>query len=158
MSINQYYELDLEQEPAIELQTEEDESYPLQVNEAVQVFVNQKIHYDTTENWNAQGHLIGEEGNLYIYSDYETIYDEVGNPTYVPGIKIGDGNAYLSDLPFISAAMTATIMSHISNDTIHITDAERAFWNNKVSSFLDPQESEKLILSKTNYEINGEII
>lgn len=62
-----------------------------------------------------------------MYTDYRL--DEEGNA--VPGIKIGDGNAYLIDAPF----MDTDIIDHINNHTIHITEEERQFWNNKVRCF-----------------------
>ena len=117
-----------------------------------------RVYYDTTAHWDMQPELIGERGVVYIYSDHEWLEDEVGNRTPVAGIRIGDGGAYLIDTPFISDAMTYTIVRHISDTTIHVTPQEKAFWNNKVSSFLDRQEEETLILSKTHYENNGELI
>jgi len=92
---------------------------------------------------------------VYIYSDYQVIYDDVGNPTYIAGIKVGDGTSYLIDMPFITDGMTATILAHITNTTVHLTDAEREFWNNKISCYLDTQDSENLILSKTDYILEG---
>lgn len=118
------------------------------------------IYYDTKENWDFQRSLVSEEGALYIYSNYQTVYDDVGNPTFIAGIKIGDGNAYLIDIPFVSDAMTGALLTHISNTSVHVTAAEKEFWNNKVSAYIDhnPVGAETLILSKTSYEKNGEII
>ena len=53
------------------------------------------------------------------------------NNQAIPAVKIGDGLAYLIDLPFIDASVTR-LMEHINNTQIHITQAEREFWNNKV--------------------------
>lgn len=116
------------------------------------------VYYDTTAHWDQQASLIGERGVVYIYSDHEWIEDEVGNRIPVAGIRIGDGNAYLKDTPFITDAMTWAIINHVSNSSVHVTPQEKVFWNNKVSGFLDRQESETLILSKTHYEDNGEIV
>ena len=117
-----------------------------------------QVLYDTTANWEAQGALIAEEGIVYVYSDAYYIEDEVGNRTPIAGIKIGDGNAYLSDMPFVTDAMTATIIQHVTDTNVHVTLQEKAFWNNKVSSFIDHADGETLVLSKTQYENNGEII
>ena len=92
--------------------------------------------------------MIGKEGCIYIYSDYQTITDDVGNVKFIPGIRIGDGKAYLIDLPFVSEAMTAALMEHINNTEVHITAAEREFWNNKVSCYIDAEDNENLVLSK----------
>ena len=115
------------------------------------------IYYDTTANWNAQHSLITEPGTVYIYSDYSFIDDGNGNLTPVAGIKIGDGSSYLIDMPFMTDALTATLLSHVGNGDVHITPQERVFWNNKVSSYMDMEADETLILSKTHYELEGEI-
>ena len=118
------------------------------------------IYCDTKENWDSQISLVSEAGAIYIYSNYETIYDDVGNPTFIAGLKIGDGNAYLIDIPFVTEAMSSALIAHIGNADIHITAAERAFWNNKVSAYMshEPGEGETLVLSNTSYEKDGEII
>lgn len=117
------------------------------------------IYYDTKENWDAQPSLVSEEGAVYIYSNYQTIYDEVGNPTFIAGLKIGDGSAYLIDMPFVTEAMTGALLEHISNTDVHVTAAEKEFWNNKVSSYIDAQQdAETLVLSKTMYEKDGTIV
>ena len=54
-----------------------------------------RLHIDTTANWNAQADLIGKAGHIYVYSDYEVI-----NGVAVPAFKVGDGLAYLIDTPF----------------------------------------------------------
>ena len=109
------------------------------------------IYYDTTANWNAQASMISEQGAFYIYSDYKTEIDAVGNPTYYPGVKIGDGTSYLIDMPFISDSITNELQEHMSDETSHISQSERTFWNNKVSSYLNADDTENLILSKTNF-------
>lgn len=54
-----------------------------------------KVLYDTTENWNSKPSLVGKRGYIYIYSDWQLVGDQ-----YIAGFKVGDGNAYLIDLPF----------------------------------------------------------
>lgn len=109
------------------------------------------VYYDTTANWDRQTSLVAEQAAVYIYSDYQIIYDEVENPIFVAGIKIGDGTSYLADIPFITDRMAEILLEHISNMTIHITAAEREFWNNKVSAYIDTEDAEALVLSKTNF-------
>ena len=101
------------------------------------------IYYDTTANWNAQTTMVSEAGAIYIYSDYSTV-DGVS----VPGIRIGDGLAYLADLPFASQETMSILTRHINDSDIHITARERAFWNNKVTSVLDRLDAENLVLTK----------
>lgn len=55
------------------------------------------IRYDTKANWDAQSDLISQQGNIYVYTDYTT--DMLNNQ---PGVKIGDGQTLLIDLPFMN--------------------------------------------------------
>lgn len=99
-----------------------------------------KVLYADTATWNSQAQLVSQLGYLYIYSDYKQ--DDEGNN--IPGIKVGDGNAYLIDLPF----STKLIDEHIANAVIHITQAERDFWNNKVTCYIDENNITRLVFSK----------
>ena len=94
---------------------------------------------NTKEGWDSQPSLIGQLNTIYVYTDYRL--DEEGNA--IPGIKIGDGNAYLIDAPF----MDTDIIDHINNHTIHITEEERQFWNNKVRCFESVVDEQELIFS-----------
>lgn len=89
--------------------------------------LDKQILFGTTAEWNAQSQLQSEAGKVYVYTDHRI--DSQGNR--IAGIKMGDGNAYLIDLPFQDEA----IYEHIEDSTIHITAAERAFWNNKVRCY-----------------------
>jgi len=79
-----------------------------------------QIEYDTTAGWAAKRNLRSKEKVIYVYTDYET--DADGNN--IPAFKIGDGSAYVADLPFVS----------------HVTQEEKNFWNNKVSVFALPEQ------------------
>lgn len=115
------------------------------------------IYYDTTYNWNLQRDLVSEQAAIYIYNDYSYKQVSEGNDIPIAGIKIGDGTSYLIDLPFISEQMTTALINHIADTSIHVTQAEKDFWNNKVSAYLDDKDSENLILSKTKYATGGDI-
>ena len=95
------------------------------------------VYTDTTENWNEKIGYIPERGDIVIYSDKGQIVDDYGETVNVPGVKIGDGNAYLIDLPFVGADVRYQILTelraHTGNTTIHVTDAEKQFWNNKLN-------------------------
>ena len=104
------------------------------------------VHADTTANWNAQTSLVGKKGHLYIYSDYDVID---GVP--IPAMKVGDGNAYLIDAPFLTANATR-LNDHIADTDVHIQDGERVFWNNKVTAFVSQGDSELLVLTKMSEE------
>lgn len=89
---------------------------------------------------------IPEAGRIIIYSD-KSIIDGVA----YPGIKIADGLAYVVDLPFVGDDVTSRIISllesHINDKSIHITDTERQFWNNKINYELD-ESDENLIINR----------
>ena len=116
------------------------------------------IYYDTTTNWNANPTLVSKAGALYIYSDCQVDYDQDQTTTTIAGVKIGDGSAYVIDLPFITDPLSDALIDHVNNDIRHITGAERTAWNNKVSAFISRTNSEELVLSKVLYELNGLII
>lgn len=80
------------------------------------------IKFDTTENWKASGE-VSEEHVIYVFTDYKE--DPDGNA--IAGIKLGDGKAYIIDLPFLDSIAAA----HAADTDIHITAEEREYWNNK---------------------------
>ena len=95
------------------------------------------VLYNTTDYWNSQIGYISLENVMYVYVDARE-YDGQN----IPRIKIGDGTTYLIDLPFLNEEE----IDHINNQIIHITAAERASWNNKVTTY-EPQ-SEILRITK----------
>ena len=99
-----------------------------------------KLKRDTTSNWNSAGGFIPLAGEVIIYTDYQTKtwtveeYGETVTKTAnIPGIKIGDGRAYVQDLPFVDEELREKLMNHINNMDIHVTLADKEFWNNKVN-------------------------
>lgn len=97
-----------------------------------------QVFYDTTANWAKQTSLVSKRGAIYIYSDYQ---DDDG--TDVPGLKVGDGLAFVVDLPFVGKLYD----DHLADTVSHITSAERSAWNNKVRCYLDGTDTEKLIFT-----------
>ena len=104
-----------------------------------------KAMTDTTENWNLKPTFIPSKGLLIIYMDHGTIIRE-GETINVPGIKIGDGQAYLVDLPFVGDDWVAILEDHIRNTVVHITQEERNFWNDKLNC--EYQDDETLLLNR----------
>ena len=101
-----------------------------------------KLHYDTKANWNSHSTLISQLGHIYVYSDNYQVGDNI-----YPGIKIGDGNAYLIDLPFIDTRVDEKIDDHINDMIRHITSQERTNWNAKVTTRINAQDEENLIFT-----------
>lgn len=104
------------------------------------------VHIDTTAGWNSQKNLIGEKSHIYIYSDYAS-YQSGEETICIPNIKIGDGNAFLIDNPFITKSTEILLESHIADNVKHVTDKERSFWNNKVRCYIDGTNSKNLIFT-----------
>ena len=95
------------------------------------------VYTDTTINWNEKRYYIPERGDIIVYTDKGQIVDDYGETVNVPGVKIGDGNAYLIDLPFVGADVRYQILTelraHSGNTEIHVTNEEKEFWNNKLN-------------------------
>ena len=104
---------------------------------------------DTTANWNAQPQFVPLLGEVIIYTDHGQIQDEFGNTVNVPGIKIGDGSAYLIDLPFTDDETRYQILTelrqHTGNLEIHVTSEQKKFWSNKLNVTV---ENGNLILNR----------
>lgn len=113
------------------------------------------VYYDTKENWDAQVDLIAQHKAIYIYSNYTYIEDQDNNRYPVPAIKIGDGTSYLIDMPFVDEGTLRMLIEHINNTNIHVSSEDRIFWNNKVSSFIDDEDDEMLILSKNLFKLEN---
>lgn len=76
-------------------------------------------------------HRQSKRNYIYVVTDYYTDSNGVNHPA----IKIGDGNSYVGDLPYITAdnaGTTETLMQHINDNIRHITQAERVRWNDSV--------------------------
>lgn len=103
---------------------------------------------DTTAHWTALRDFIPLAGEIIVYTDRFTEEDGESNIICHPGIKVGDGLAYLVDLPFIDdyqvSQLSSTLRDHINNTDIHTTALEKETWNQKISCSLD---SETLILT-----------
>lgn len=107
-----------------------------------------KVKSGTTAYWNSATGYVPQAGEIVIYTDYKTMTKN-GRIVNVPGIKIGSGNGYVQDLAFLGEADSEALMSHINNSTVHITNAERTAWNNKLN-VSDAQEvvNEVLIFNR----------
>lgn len=103
-----------------------------------------KILYDTTEHWNSTPQLIAKKGYIYIYSDYKTTQEG----KTICGIKIGNGINFLIDLAFEDEQLSEELEAHIQDQQIHITAAERLFWNNKITTNDELVQGTNLIFSK----------
>ncbi len=112
------------------------------VNPEMVGLTSSPIHLGTTAEWNSRPSLIGKKAHIYVYTDYQNI-----DGKDVPGIKIGDGDAYLIDAPFAYGGIYDLLMDHINNIIVHITSEERAAWNNKVRCYISDDDMETIVFT-----------
>ena len=104
-------------------------TYDQLIKPYIDASISNHIRAGTTASWNTDLTYIPNRGQMIIYTDAYTVDGE----SY-PGFKIGDGLAYLADLPFQSDDLRSILEDHLNNAIVHITNSERATWNNKVSA------------------------
>lgn len=107
------------------------------------------VSENTTAGWNENPLYLPKAGEICVYTDRTTVVDDQGHEITFSGIKIGDGNAYLIDLPFVGDdtryMVLQRIQQHEANAAIHVSPEDRSFWNNKLN--YDVAE-EELILNR----------
>lgn len=89
------------------------------------------IKSGTTAYWAASGYIPAAD-EIIVYTDKSSKVVD-GVTVYIPGIKVGSGNAYVSDLAFVGDDVADFLLAHINDNVRHITPAERAAWNNKLN-------------------------
>lgn len=115
------------------------EGVQLMGNRTLDEFGIPYIYRGTTEEWSAQTTLVSKPGALYIYTDRM-----VSHGKNIPGFKVGDGNAYVVDLPFSDDPY----YEHIMNTVIHVTQEDKDYWSDKVTCYVDSETPELLIFTK----------
>ena len=85
-----------------------------------------------TEYWEEHSTYVPKKGEIIVYSDGETTTVE-GQMVDVPKVKIGTGNDYVGQLPFVGQHTSDTLDEHIADAVRHITSTERALWNSKLN-------------------------
>ena len=81
----------------------------------------------TNKNWEDYDRVVSKQGTIYVYTEDNLNVDAA------PKMKIGDGSAYICDLPFITDDLQREIENHIANEEVHTTLSEKQFWNNKIN-------------------------
>lgn len=104
------------------------------------------IKHGTTAYWSQQTSYIPSFGEIIVYDDYKVLTNRETTEN-VPGIKVGNGNGVVVDLPFITDYLSVELSNHINDTVVHITATEREKWNNKVRCFIDTNIEENLIFT-----------
>ena len=99
----------------------------------------QDVLVATTQEWRAQPSFKPERGQIVIWSDKDTVlstWEEDGHTesadVVVPGVKIGNGNAYNLDLPFVGDDIVVHLLEH-TQSSVHLSAGEREDWNHKIT-------------------------
>lgn len=88
------------------------------------------ISENTSAGWDADPLYIPKRGEICVYSDTNKI-------------KIGDGEVSIIDLPYVNGGyeeLMDLFHKHIYDTTVHVTDEERNFWNNKLNYDVSDEE------------------
>ena len=88
--------------------------------------------HDITARWNAAAGFIPKEGEIIVYTDYKSKVVN-GETVWIPGIKVGSGNAYVQDLAFIDDAQAEALLAHEADTNVHITAEDRTSWSSKLN-------------------------
>jgi len=106
------------------------------------------IEHGTTEYWNSRIGYVPEAGKIIIYDDYKTETIE-GKTVMYPGIKVGNGNAYVQDLMFADSYYNDLFERHINDASIHVTPQDKQRWNRKLNvDDIQGVENETLIFNR----------
>lgn len=99
------------------------------------IFHNQAVVLTgTCDYWNSKPELITQKDVFYVYTDYCTV-NASGEEVRKPGVKIGDGKAYLIDTPFIAGG------------PVDITAADIERWNLKWRGYVLETSPENLVFT-----------
>ena len=98
----------------------------------------------TQEDWLNRADYIPKKNEIIVVTD-KYIRIEDGITKFVPGIKIGDGNAYAIDLPFVTDGVEQKLDAHIADRNVHISASDRMFWNRKLNFTIN---DDNLILNR----------
>ena len=104
------------------------------------------VESNTKSYWTSQISYVPAKGTIIIYEDYATNSDNEN----VPNFKVGDGNAFVVDLPFVADDLREAFQTHVNDTTIHVTPQEKSSWNDKVRCYIDGNISYENLIFTTN--------
>lgn len=104
-----------------------------------------------TAFWEAQTQFIPEEGQIIIYTDYQT-ETVSGTTVNIPGVKIGTSSEYVNDLPFIDDYDQIQIQQ-IINQTYTKSEVDTLIENIKPGDF--SVDGTKLVIVSTKITVDG---
>lgn len=97
-----------------------------------------QVRCGSTAQWNSEPTYIPAEGQMIIYTD---IVGEDGKTH--SNIKIGDGSAYIVDLPFITdypvSVVEKKIDDHTADTDAHVSKEDREEWSKKLNTSINEE-------------------
>lgn len=98
------------------------------------------VYCNTKEYWSKQTTFVPPKGAIVIYSDYSTVGED-RNEKDVPNFKVGDGNAFVVDLPFSHDDLRAALAAHIADTSKHLSTEDRTKLEGSVTASAVKQSS-----------------
>ena len=87
----------------------------------------------TTDDFENVKTIVLPTGHLFILTDLRSVQktnpDGSKSTITSAGIKVGDGNTTIEQLPYIDWFY----WDHINDKKIHVTEEQKTFWDNKIS-------------------------
>ena len=114
---------------------------PDAVNKTINIASASSIVSGTTSYWQTHGNVVSTKDVLYVYTDWK----KNSSNQDIPGIKVGDGLAYIVDLPFTDELWAA----HVMDTLLHVSASDRTNWDSKVRCYMDSTDLEKLVFTTT---------
>lgn len=111
----------------------------------------------TSAYWRARPSFSPPPGQIVVWTDKSRFTakrasDGLEAEVCVPGLKIGDGNAFNIDLPFVAGDVERRLDAHVADAAAHVSAEDRASWDNKVTVGRTPGadgvEGETLVITR----------
>lgn len=99
--------------------------------------VRLQMRRNVTEYWRTNPQFVPLNGEVIVYTDYQIV-----DGRFIPSIKIGDGQTAIVSLPFVMGSainedILRELQTHEADDSRHVTEKDRSFWNNKLNYRMD---------------------
>lgn len=104
--------------------------------------IDSRVRSGTKAQWQVEPTYVPPAGQMIIVTDAF-----IDNGVVYAGIKIGDGKAYIVDLPYVSDDVRSIMERHLNDTASHVSIQDRIRWNNKITCD-DSIDGEELILTK----------
>ena len=112
----------------------------------------QDVIVGTAAEWAAVPGFQPRRGQIVVWADHGTALSG-GVELVVPGFKVGDGNAYNVDLPFVGDDVEQSLLSALAAhaaDASHLSVGERSSWGHKITVGDPSDPSDDRVVGETH--------